>query len=123
MALVTSNIGTQIVKEALNADNNAVWQLCNNANINKCSKYKPAVGNWPIVDGSYGLTRSDWSYAVRTPAKLNHFAGYEHDNSLAFPPILSIVKNDPVLEWGETTTISRIAVSGDEFTVLLGNAV
>lgn len=90
MALPTTNISTVMVREALQISENGIWALCNDATLNKWNKYKPVVGNWPQVDGSYGLKRSDWSYYTRTPAKLSHFAGYEADSTLVFPPIHSI---------------------------------
>lgn len=96
MALQTTNISTDLIKNALGTTTNAIWALCNDPSINKWSKYKPVLYNWPSVDGSYGLNRADWSYYARIQGSEGQFAGYEHNRLLAIPPILSIASENTI---------------------------
>jgi len=86
MALSTSNINTQQVKDALGESTNSIGALCKSANINQWSKYKPVSGNWPGTKYGFSGLPSSWTYDAPTSTfRLGDFAGYEDSSLLAYP--------------------------------------
>jgi len=56
MALGTTNINLEVVREYVGEDTHNLGTLCRSASVNIWSRYKPVIGNWPAATtGDYGL--------------------------------------------------------------------
>jgi hypothetical protein len=102
-ALPQTNISISAVKTKLGETTNSLFNLCSSSLINKWSKYKPIVGSMPAgTSGYYGLTigsanPNKWNAAgILDTARLGDFRGYEHDQSIAYPPIFNITSDNNV---------------------------
>lgn len=99
MALGNSDITETAVATILgiSTDDIDLGELCLSIDINKWSRYKPVRGDWPLADdGLWGYDipdnwlliqpRGDRVLYPTEGFRLGDFRGYEHDNSLTYPP-------------------------------------
>ncbi|MCK9429723.1 MAG: hypothetical protein M0R17_06930 [Candidatus Omnitrophica bacterium] len=98
MALGSTNIALTAVRNLIGASSFNLFDVGTSPLINKWSKKKPVRGAFPQSgSGKYGLNLpTNWDYlqprggspggTPDEPVRLGDFRGYEHDNSLTFPP-------------------------------------
>lgn len=96
--LPTTNISTNLVRNALGEDNNDVGRLCRSSKINRFSRFKPIYHTSPsglsdidFKNAQYGISipsmvamnsNGAWSYyapTTSTPKRLGDFRKYYHD--------------------------------------------
>ena len=105
MALGTTNIGLNAVKDLLGEDQTKLFHVGTSPLINKWSRFKPyrwaGFGNYPNWgDVNFGLNiPTNWDYlqprggsmggTPDEPVRLGDFRGYEHNKALTPPPVRS----------------------------------